>query len=237
MKKILIFLMIIFISCSAAITIQGNCPDNIDIASTPDSIATVDEATPDSVATPLEISKPTIPSTIAPTEQPTDKPTEASTYSPPVEETQIFYSDENIENYDYENNDNDDIEIKDNDSYENNDIGSSSFSASDRSIIARLIMAESGGCSLECLWLTGSTLLNLADRYHNGDIEATAKDSDIFDVADYLDYVEPNQECWDTADRLLSGDRDYNVMAFRTDYYHSFGTPYRKVDNVYFSIY
>lgn len=234
MKKILILLMIIFISCSTTVTIQGNCPDNINIASTPDSIATVDEATPDSVATPLEISKPTNSPTTVPTEQSTDKPTEASTYSPPVEETQIFYSDEDIEDYSYENN-NDNIEIKDNDNYENNDIGSSSFSASDRSIIARIIMAESGNCSIDCLWLTGSALLNLADYYYEGDLEAVAYDPQVFNVADILDSVVPNQDCWDTADRLLSGDRDYKVMFFRTDYYHSFGTPYINIDNVYFS--
>lgn len=229
MKKILIFLMIIFISCSAAITIQGTCPEK-HIASTPDSISTIDEATPDSVATPSEATKTTQSPTIAATEQPTNKPTEATTYSPPVEEPQSIDEEEYI----YEDGKNDIVE----ETYiEDEPEESYSFSDSDRNIIARLVMAESGNCSLECLWLTGSTLLNLADRYHNGDIEATAKDSDIFDVADYLDYVEPNQDCWDTADRLLSGDRDYNVMAFRTDYYHSFGTPYRKVDNVYFSTY
>lgn len=234
MKKNLVLLMIIFILYLVTFTIQGNCPDNINIASTPDSIATVDEATPDSVATPLEISKPTNSPTTAPTEQSTNKPTEASTYSPPVEETQIFYSDEDIEDYSYENN-NDNIEIKDNDNYENNDIGSSSFSASDRSIIARIIMAESGNCSIDCLWLTGSALLNLADYYYEGDLEAVAYDPQVFNVADILDSVVPNQDCWDTADRLLSGDRDYKVMFFRTDYYHSFGTPYINIDNVYFS--
>ena len=230
MKKILAFLMIIFIMFSAAITINGTCPEKY-IVSTPDSVATVDEATPDSVSTPSEAIKPTNSPTIAPTEQPTNKPIEDSTYSPPVEEPQ----NSNTEEYNQDDGKEYDVAEETEESeqiYEN-----PSFSDSDRKIVAQLIMAESGNCSIECLWLTGSVLLNLADRYHNGDIEATAKDSSIFDVVNILDSVIPSQDCWDTADRLLSGDRDYNVMAFRTDYYHSFGTPYTNVDNVYFSTY
>lgn len=229
MKKILAFLMIIFIMCSAAATTQGTCPEKY-IASTPDSISTIDEATPDSVATPSEATKPTQSPTIAATEQPTNKPTETTTYSPPVEEPQSIDEEEYI----YEDGNNDIVE----ETYiEDEPEESYSFSDSDRNIIARLVMAESGNCSEECIWLTGSTLLNLADRYHGGDIEATARDSSIFDVAGYLDSVVPNQKCWDVADRLLSGDRDYNVMAFRTNYYHLFGTPYTNIDNVYFSTY
>lgn len=228
MKKILAFLMIIFIMCSAAVTINGTCPDKY-IVSTPDSVATVDEATPDSVSTLSEAIKPTSSPTIAPTEQPTDKPIEDSTYSPPVEETQ----NSNTEEYNQDDGKEYDVAEETEESeqiYEN-----PSFSDSDREIIARVIMAESGNCSIDCLWLTGSALLNLADYYYEGNLEAVAYDPQVFNVADILDSVVPSQDCWDTADRLLSGDRDYKVMFFRTDYYHSFGTPYINIDNVYFS--
>ena len=118
---------------------------------------------------------------------------------------------------------------------DNNDDGSFSFSTSEQEIIARVIMAESGTCSTNCLWLTGSALLNLADYYNNGDIAATANDPQIFETAGSYYNQEPTQECWNVVERLNNGDRDLDVMFFRTDYYHSFGTPYTNIDNVYFS--
>lgn len=168
--------------------------------------------------------KSTSSSTIAPTEL----TIETQKSSPPLKESQND-GDESSVIGDWDTQNTDDSVC------DNNQDRSLSFSASDREIIARVIMAESRSCSIDCLWFTGSALLNLADYYNNGDIQATANDSNIFDTADCYYDQEPTQECWDVTDRLISGDRDFQVMFFRTDYYHSFGTPYLNIDNVYFS--
>jgi flagellar motor protein MotB len=102
-------------------------------------------------------------------------------------------------------------------------------------LVARTIYCEAGGCSEYCQWLVGSTILNLADV--NGGIVAVTSNSNMFNVADYLYNSTPSDLSYSVARRVLSGDRDYNVMAFRASYYHSFGIPYTNVDNMYFSTY
>ena len=102
-------------------------------------------------------------------------------------------------------------------------------------LLARTIYQEAGICGEYCQWLVGSTVLNLADSY--GGIEAVVFDYNTFNVAYSLYNATPSDLSYSVANRLLSGDRDYSVKAFRTDYYHSFGTPYTSVDNVYFSTY
>lgn len=100
-------------------------------------------------------------------------------------------------------------------------------------LLARCIYQESGTCGEYCQWLVGSTVLNIMD-YRGCDIEIVY-DYDTFNVAYNLYDETPSDLSYVVAERILSGDRDYNVMAFRTDYYHSFGNPYTNVDNVYFS--
>lgn len=124
----------------------------------------------------------------------------------------------------------------DNDDSEDNH-STSDYSQDDLEWLARAICLEAGDCSERCQWLVGSTVANLANRYNNGNIHATVTDASMFSVADDLFTKEPSLMNWDVAERILSGDRDTEVMAFRTDYYHSFGSPYTVVDNVYFSTY
>lgn len=102
-------------------------------------------------------------------------------------------------------------------------------------LIARTIFQESGICSEYCQWLVGSTILNLADE--RGGIESVVFDYNTFNVAYKLFDDTPSELSYKVARRVVSGDRDYKVKAFRTDYYHGFGTPYIEVDNVYFSEY
>ena len=112
---------------------------------------------------------------------------------------------------------------------------SEDYSNSDVDLIARTVYLESGGCGEYCQWLTASTILNLADR--NGGISNVVYDYNTFNVAGMIDGCSPSDLSYSVAQRVVSGDRDYSVMAFRADYYHSFGTPYTNVDNVYFSTY
>ena len=103
-------------------------------------------------------------------------------------------------------------------------------------LVARTVFQESGTCGEYCQWLVASTVLNLADEY--GGIENVVFDYDKFNVAYVLYKDTPSELSYSVARRVLSGDRDYNVKAFRSDYYHTdFGTPYISVGNVYFSTY
>lgn len=102
-------------------------------------------------------------------------------------------------------------------------------------LVARTIYCEAGSCSEECQWLVGSTILNLAED--NGGVENVVSNNNIFNVSNILYTKTPSDLSYKVANRVLSGDRDYNVYAFRTDYYHDFGKPYTCIDNVYFSSY
>lgn len=120
--------------------------------------------------------------------------------------------------------------IDKNESYYNN---YASYSEYEYDLLARTIYQEGGVCSEYCQWLIGSAVLNLADE--RGGIENVVFDYNTFNVAYVLYDCTPSNLSYSVAERLLSGDRDYVVKYFRTDYYHGFGTPYTNVDNVYFS--
>ena len=109
------------------------------------------------------------------------------------------------------------------------------FSDNELDLVARTIYLEAGNCSEYCQWLVGSTILNLADR--NGGVANVTNNSNMFNVAPYLYSCMPSDLSYQVAQRVLSGDRDYLVMAFRANYYHNFGKPYTNIDNVYFSTY
>ena len=143
-----------------------------------------------------------------PTTQPTSPPTE-----PPTEKVEAQTETKTI--------------TKSNNTY--------NTSSDEVDLLARVIYCEAGNCSEYCQWLVGSTAMNLADS--NGGLRAVAFDYNTFNVAGILYTRDPSELSYSVAQRVLSGDRDYNVKAFRMSYYHSFGTPYAVVDNVYFSSY
>ena len=102
-------------------------------------------------------------------------------------------------------------------------------------LLAKVIYLEGGNCSEYCQWLIGSTAMNLADE--RGGLANVAYDYNTFNIAYLIDGCKPSSLSISVAERILSGDRDYKVKAFRMNYYHSFGSPYTNVDNVYFSTY
>ena len=199
-----------------------------------------DKATDDSAATIDEISttvaEPTITTTTKPTEQPTtvakkEKPTEPATKEEPVEaegsEQDVQKQPEKEDTHD---------EKKDTaDTEQAHNVSDSNYSQSDVDLVARTVYLESGSCGEYCQWLTASTILNLAES--RGGIADVVYDYNTFNVAGMVDSCSPSDLSYSVAERVLSGDRDYNVMAFRAGYYHSFGTPYTNADNVYFSTY
>lgn len=112
---------------------------------------------------------------------------------------------------------------------------SSAYDTYTRDLLAKVIYLEAGVCGEECQRLVGSTAMNLADA--RGGLANVAYDYNTFNIAYRIDGCVPSETSIRVAERVLSGDRDYNVKAFRTSYYHSFGTPYTNIDNVYFSTY
>lgn len=111
------------------------------------------------------------------------------------------------------------------------------YNSADTELLARLIYLEAGSCSEYCQWLVGSAAMNLAGS--QGDLPSVAYDYTTFNVAYEIDSCQPSSESYNIASRILSGDRDYQVKAFRTDYFHDWATPYvaMEADNVYFSTY
>ena len=107
----------------------------------------------------------------------------------------------------------------------------------DVDLLARIICLESGDCSDECQRLVGSTAMNLADIY--GGLSEVAYDYTMFNVAYNLDYCQPSDKNYEIAESVVSGNRDYNVKAFKTGGYHEWATPYIYLpeDGVYFSTY
>ena len=104
----------------------------------------------------------------------------------------------------------------------------------DVDLLAKLIYLEAGTCPEDCQWLVGSTAVNLAED--RGGLEAVAYDYNTFNVAYQIDSCSPSETSYAVAFRILSGDRDHQVYAFRTGMYHEWATPYISIDNVYFSI-
>lgn len=169
------------------------------------------------------IEKTTVPTTETTISKVETKPTETIVITESKEEIE---SCSEIEKY---------IETETEPTEESGNIVTDNNSDTNIDLLARIIYFESGNCSEYCQWLVGSTAMNLADEY--GSLETVAFNYDIFNVANILYTDTPSSLSYSVTTRIINGDRDINVRAFRTDYYHSFGSPYTNVDNVYFSSY
>lgn len=114
------------------------------------------------------------------------------------------------------------------------------FSYDQISFMALVVFAEAGSTSEMCIRMVIDTILNMYDddRYPNDLMSILTRPGAFsvvesgaiyrYPVQDYiLDLIYQEMEC-----RVST-----EVGAFRTDYYHSFGTPLCCIDNVYFSAY
>jgi hypothetical protein len=214
-KKIIIavcFILVVVLGLGIVIKATTNNVENkVVTQSTPDTIVQITVAPTTEEPTSIEPTTQEVTEQIVETEAVVQEETEYVD----VEES---YEDENEESY--------------SDDYSNDYVNYSDY---ELDLLARTIYQEAGICGEYCQWLVGSTVLNLADE--RGGIENVVFDYDTFNVAYILYDCTPSNLSYSVASRLLSGDRDYSVKAFRTNYYHSFGTPYTNVDNVYFSTY
>lgn len=107
------------------------------------------------------------------------------------------------------------------------------YTEEQKELIVRMLYCESGSTSWDCQVATCSAILNLIER-KNGDFSILDR-TNVFSPAPYYRNVTPMQTQYDVLSYVLSGHLIANVKYFRTNHYHSFGTPMFAIDNVYFS--
>ena len=116
-----------------------------------------------------------------------------------------------------------------------NDSAAAREALADPTFLAKLLYCEAGGMGWQGQVYVCSAILNLCD-YSNYTIWYSGHIERIFEVAPYVDYAQPLQTQYDVIDYVINqGGRISEIKYFRTDYYHNFGTPVCRIENVYFS--
>lgn len=100
--------------------------------------------------------------------------------------------------------------------------------------LAKLLYAEAGSMGWEGQIYVCSSILNLCE-YSGVSVWTAGHNVNMFSVAPYVDSIYPSNTQYEIINHVLSGGRIYGIKYFRTNYYHSFGTPVCNVENVYFS--
>lgn len=98
-------------------------------------------------------------------------------------------------------------------------------------LLVRVCMSEAGGENFQGKVAVVETILNRAEMGY-GSIGNVVKNA-------YSTRYngEPNDGCYDAVITALKKDTfPDNMIYFRTGHYHSFGTPYQKIGNHYFSL-
>lgn len=104
----------------------------------------------------------------------------------------------------------------------------------EEAILAKLLYCEAGSMSWKGQVYVCSAILNLRD-YSGRSIWNMAHDYNTFSVAGYVDSATPTSTQYEVIEYVLNGGRIPDIKYFRTNYYHSFGTPVCNIENVYFS--
>lgn len=100
-------------------------------------------------------------------------------------------------------------------------------------LLLRVCMSEAGNQPLEGKIAVVETVLNRVDM-GKGSIEEVITAKRQYSTADN---GEPNAECYKAVDIALSGDMYPDTMIyFRTEHYHTWGIPYEKIGDHYFSL-
>lgn len=104
------------------------------------------------------------------------------------------------------------------------------------SLLLRVCMSECGGMygeSLEGKVAVVETVLNRVDLGY-GTIEEVITEKNQYSTVDNGD---PDETVVEAVNMALIGDMyPDNMIYFRTENYHTFGTPYKKIGNHYFSL-
>lgn len=101
-------------------------------------------------------------------------------------------------------------------------------------LLERVCMSEAGNQPIEGKIAVLETVLNRVDLGF-GTIEEVITAPNQYSTSDN---GEPNEECTRAVDIVLCNSDmfDDNMLYFRTDHYHGFGTPYMKIGAHYFSL-
>lgn len=112
------------------------------------------------------------------------------------------------------------------------------ISAEEEYLIASLVYLEAGGqgCSYELKKAIASVFFNQM-IYFGTDVTHTIYRAGAFSVASRVRSTTPSASCRMAVREVLENGTTLprRVLAFQLGGYHSFGTPYRKIQNVYFS--
>lgn len=104
----------------------------------------------------------------------------------------------------------------------------------DVDFLAKLLFAEAGISNWTGQVYVCSAILNFCD-YNKISLWDAGHNISMFEVAPYVDEMEPPKEIYEVIDYVLNGGRIAEVCYFRTRYYHSFGTPICQIENLFFS--
>ena len=105
-------------------------------------------------------------------------------------------------------------------------------------LVASLVYLEAGGqgCSYELKKAIATVFFNQMTHY-GLTVEQTIYRAGAFSVASRVRYTTPSVSCRMAVRDVLEcgGNMPRNVMAFQLGGYHSFGSPFKRIQNVYFS--
>lgn len=100
-------------------------------------------------------------------------------------------------------------------------------------LLVRVCMSEAGNQPLVGKIAVVETVLNRVEM-GRGTIEEVITAKRQYSTADN---GEPNDECYEAVDKALAGDMFPDTMIyFRTKHYHTWGIPYEKIGDHYFSL-
>lgn len=114
--------------------------------------------------------------------------------------------------------------------------GRVNVSQADVYLIARLVYLECGSSSYRCQQAVASVVINRMRRYGKTARQVIYEDG-VFSVAYKVSRTTPSSSSLRAVRSVINNGviLPRNVVAFRNNRYHSFGRPYCRIDNVYFS--
>lgn len=106
-------------------------------------------------------------------------------------------------------------------------------------LLERCVMAEGGGESYECQRAIACVIVNrVLDENYPDTVEGVIKQKGQFSTwpSQIQNTAATNEVKQAVREALVSAVIPENVLYFRADYYHSWGTDYCAIDNTYFSM-
>ncbi|HHU06834.1 MAG TPA: SH3 domain-containing protein [Clostridiaceae bacterium] len=106
----------------------------------------------------------------------------------------------------------------------------------ERRDVAALLYLEGGATSRACQKMIVEVIFNQW-KYRGGSLTDTLYAPNLFSVANRINSTTPRAIQFEVVDDVCRDGVSIpsNVLYFRSNYYHSFGTPYMRIGNIYFS--